>query len=167
MENKTITIQDQAYHQSCKAYHNQLVLKWNWSNSVHIARVSCQKGPICHAAIEQGCYGVGRKKFPDFSLIFPWLPTQIPVTVAIYTLWWFFAIYSRPHRNHIIHQKMLQHSDHENRSVQEKIVEVLCRTLWKQMKFKKIIWHTIFEWGHNLRFCPSSNIIRQTVKNMH
>ena len=33
----------------------------------------------------QGCHGVGRKN----SLTFPWLPTQIPVTIAIYTLWWF------------------------------------------------------------------------------
>ena len=22
----------------------------------------------------------------------------------------------------------------------------------------------MFEWGHNLRFCPSSNIIRQTIQ---
>ena len=41
----------------------------------------------------------------------------------------------------------------------------LCKT-WKRLKFRKrIIWWMIFEWGHNLRFCPSSNIIRQMMKN--
>ena len=30
-----------------------------------------------------------QKKFPDFSLTFPWLSTQFPVTVSIYTLWRF------------------------------------------------------------------------------
>ena len=32
---------------------------------------------------------------------------------------------------------------------------------------KKIISRMIFEWGHDLRFCPSSNIICQTMKIMH
>ena len=50
----------------------------------------------------QGCHGVARKN----SLTFPTLPTQIPVTDAIYILWWFFAIYSKPHRNHIFHQSI-------------------------------------------------------------
>ena len=90
----------------------------------------------------QGCRGVGRKKIPDFSLTFPWLSTEIPITVEIKTLWRFFAIYSKPHRNHIIHQYMLQHSGLENRSAKEnvlnimKIVDILCKT-WKQIKVRK------------------------------
>ena len=33
--------------------------------------------------------------------------------------------------------------------------------------WKKIILQKIFEWGHNLRVCPSLNIICQVLKNMH
>ena len=83
-----------------------------------------------------------QKKIPDFSLTFPWLSTEIPITVAIKTMWRFFGIYSKPHRNHIIHQYMLQHSGLENRSAKEnvlnimKIVDTLCKT-WKQIKVRK------------------------------
>ena len=45
---------------------------------------------IVRLVIWQGCHRLGRKKFPDFSLTFPWLPEQIPVTVATNIQWVFF-----------------------------------------------------------------------------
>ena len=125
----------------------------------------------------QGCHGVGKKKILDFSLKFPWMPTQFPVTVTIYTVWWFVAIYSKPYGYHIIHQQILQQNDFENRSAQEKIFNTMkiVDTLYlvlnimqnhdKTMKFeKKISCPLIFEWGIKFRVCPSSNIIHQTIK---
>ena len=41
-------------------------------------------------------FRVARKKFPDFSLTFPGVPTQIPVTVAIYPVVIFCNIFQCP-----------------------------------------------------------------------
>ena len=96
--------------------------------------------------ITQGCHRVAEKKIP-------WLFLDISLTANtnsshccdIYPMV-IFCNYSKPHRNHIIHQSMLQHSSFENRSAQEnvfnnmKIVYILGRTLcktWKQIKFRK------------------------------
>ena len=50
--------------------------------------------------IIQGCHEVGRKKIPDFSLTFLWLQTELPVTVAIYTLWWFLRYIQNHKKSH-------------------------------------------------------------------
>ena len=51
--------------------------------------VQYSKYSVSTVSTDQGCHRVGRKMFPDFSLTFPWLPTQILVIVVISILWWF------------------------------------------------------------------------------
>ena len=118
----------------------------------------------------QGCHGVGIKNFPDFSLTFPWLPTRyipcgdflqyipnhIEITLFIYRCFNIVVLKMSQHkRTFSTSWKLLiscaeHYAKHENKSILE-----------KNHSANK------FEWGHDLRFCPSSNINRQTMKNMH
>ena len=62
----------------------------------------------------------------------PWLFPDISLTANTYSshcsdiyIGIFFCNIFKPHRNHIIHQKMLQHSGLENRSAQENAFSIM------------------------------------------
>ena len=114
--------------------------------------------------------GLAEKKSPTFPWNFPDCK-QIPVTVAIYTLWWFLR-YIQNHKeitlfiNRCFKIVVLKIGQHKRTfSISWKLSPNIMQNM--KQSLEKIIWQMIFEWEPNSRFCPSSNIIRQTMKHMH